>query len=106
MNYDKNIVVKWFQAHGLLAVPEVKFHPVRKWRFDFVINDCMLGGSVALEVEGGVFTGGRHTRGSGFVKDLEKYNEAAAMGWRIIRCQPKDLCTTETLDLIKRALEI
>jgi hypothetical protein len=44
-----------------------------------------------LEVEGGIWSNGRHTRGSGYVRDLEKYNTAAAMGWRLIRCQPRDL---------------
>lgn len=106
MNYNKDIVVQWFAEHGLIALPEFPFHASRKWRFDFVIGQGGTDQTVALEVEGGVFTGGRHTRGSGFVKDLEKYNEAAALGWRIIRCQPKDLCTTETLDVIKRALSV
>ena len=60
---------------------------------------------IALEVEGGVWIGGRHTSGAGFVKDMEKYNEAAAMGWRIIRCQPKQLCSSNTIELIRRAIE-
>ena len=59
---------------------------------------------VALEVEGGVWTRGRHTRGSGYVKDLEKYSEAAAQGWRLVRVTPDQLCTLETIELLKRAL--
>lgn len=39
-----------------------------------------------LEVEGGVFTGNsRHTRGSGFSNDCEKYNTASILGWTLIR---------------------
>lgn len=61
-------------------VREYKFHPVRKWRFDFAFADM-----VAVEIEGGIWTRGRHTRGSGFIKDCEKYNTAAALGWRVFR---------------------
>jgi very-short-patch-repair endonuclease len=60
---------------------EYKFAPDRKWRFDFAWPARML----AVEVEGGVYSGGRHTRGSGFVKDVEKYNAAAMLGWRVLR---------------------
>ena len=80
---------------------EHKFHPTRRWRFDYAWHEQRI----ALEVEGGVWVGGRHTSGAGFVKDMEKYNEAACLGWRIIRCQPKQLCTTATLDTLQRALQ-
>lgn len=80
---------------------EHRFHPTRKWRFDYAWEDHRI----ALEVEGGVWVGGRHTSGAGFVKDMEKYNEAACLGWRIIRCQPRELCTSKTVDTIKRAMQ-
>ena len=46
---------------------------------------------VAVEVEGGVWskTPGRHTRGAGFEADCEKYNAAAAAGWRVARVTTK-----------------
>ena len=80
---------------------EHRFHPTRKWRFDYAWEDHRI----ALEVEGGVWVGGRHTSGAGFVKDMEKYNEAACLGWRIIRCQPRELCSIKTVDTIKRAMQ-
>ena len=69
---------------------EYKFHPERRWRFDFVINDRFATGPdpenwFAVEIEGGTYSRGRHTRGSGFAKDCRKYNAAAAMGWRVFR---------------------
>ena len=60
---------------------------------------------IALEVEGGIWIGGRHSRASGFIKDMEKYNEAAVRGWLLIRCTPSTLCSNETIELIKRAYE-
>lgn len=38
-----------------------------------------------MEIEGGVWSRGRHVRGSGFEKDCEKHNEAAALGWSVFR---------------------
>ena len=69
-------------AAGLpLPVTEYRFHPTRRWRFDFAWPDHKL----AVEIEGGAWTGGRHTRGSGFVGDCDKYNAATILGWRVLR---------------------
>jgi len=62
-------------------VQEYRFHPTRRWRFDFAFPKQ----KVAVEVEGGAYTRGRHTRGSGFTADCEKYSHAAAMGWKVLR---------------------
>ena len=59
--------------------------PERQWRFDFAWPGRML----AVEIEGGSWAGGRHTTGSGFAADLEKYNDAAIRGWRVIRLTPQ-----------------
>ena len=83
-------------------VAEFRFHPVRRWRFDYAWPDA----KVALEVEGGIWTGGRHTRGAGFVADLEKYNTATALGWRVLRTTPKGLRSTETLGDLKQVLAL
>lgn len=82
------------------VVKEYRFHPVRKWRFDYAIIEH----KIALEVEGGVWTGGRHTSPQGFLGDIEKYNTATLMGWRVFRVTPDDLYKTATLNLIKTAI--
>ncbi|MFL6141715.1 MAG: endonuclease domain-containing protein [Labedaea sp.] len=61
--------------------PEFKFHSDRRWRVDF----AWPGHRLAVEIEGGIWTGGRHTRGSGFRADMEKYNALSALGWRLLR---------------------
>jgi hypothetical protein len=53
----------------------------RLWRLDFVERVTML----AFEIEGGVWSSGRHVRGQGFIDDCEKYNEAAILGWHVLR---------------------
>ena len=72
-----------FPAH----VTEFCFHPTRKWRFDFAWPDYRL----ALEIEGGVYIGGRHTRGATFEADCEKYAEALSLGWRVLRVTPRHI---------------
>ena len=59
----------------------------RQWRFDFAWPDRML----AVEIDGGAFSGGRHTRGAGFVEDCRKLNAAVLMGWRVLRFTAGDL---------------
>lgn len=89
------------QSLGCVLTQEHRFHPKRRWRFDFAI----VNKKIAIEVEGGVFTKGRHTRGTGYIKDMEKYNHAVAFGWRVLRFTPNQLMTTECLEIIKAVLE-
>jgi hypothetical protein len=90
------------EAHGL-PVPqrEFCFAPPRRWRFDFCWPDKL----VALEQEGGAWTGGRHTRGLGFLRDIEKYNRAVLEGWSLFRCTPEQVRTGEILPLLKQVLQ-
>lgn len=64
-------------------VTELQFHPSRKWRFDFAWPDA----KVAVEIEGGTFSGkgSRHTSGIGHHRDCDKYNAAAIAGWCVIK---------------------
>jgi len=87
---------------GIKPVKELRFHPKRMWRFDFAFPEE----KVAVEVEGGVWSsqhGGksRHFTGTGAIADMEKYSNAAALGWRILRFTPQALMKEETLELIK-----
>jgi hypothetical protein len=79
---------------------EWKFDAKRRWRFDYAWPQQMI----ALEVEGGVWTGGRHTRGAGFVKDMEKYNRAAVLGWRLLRVTPDKLVSFGTFEMLREIL--
>ncbi len=72
---------------GLAVVAEHRFHPTRRWRFDYALVD----NKVALEVQGGLFVGGRHSRGPALLKEHEKLNAAAVLGWRVLFVTPKTL---------------
>jgi hypothetical protein len=89
------------QRSGLpMPTREYRFDPSRRWRADFGWEEER----VLLECEGAVWSGGRHTRGSGYLSDMEKYNAAAVQGWVLIRATPQDLCTDETVSLVRQAM--
>lgn len=83
-------------------VTEVRFDPTRRWRFDFAFP----AHKVAVEVEGGTWTNGRHSRGEGFEQDCEKYNEAALLSWIVLRVTPRMIDDGRALRLVERALAL
>lgn len=70
-----------------MLLAEYQFNPNRNWRVDFAFPPYEL----AIEIEGGVWTRGRHTRPSGYLKDIEKYNALAIMNWRLLRFTHTDI---------------
>jgi very-short-patch-repair endonuclease len=80
---------------------EYKFLKNRRFRFDFAWPDIM----VAVEIEGGVFSGGRHTRGMGYTRDLEKYNLATLHGWRVFRFTTQDVTTQKAIAFISAVMD-
>lgn len=83
---------------GLPApVPEFRFAPPRRWRFDYAWPALML----AAEIEGGTWTGGRHVRGRGYERDCEKYNAAAVLGWRVLRVTTAMVRDGRALELLR-----
>lgn len=85
---------------GVECVKEYRFYKSRQWRFDY----AMPLYKIALEVEGGVWTQGRHVRPVGFLGDMNKYNTATLLGWRVFRTTPSKLLSQDTLTLIKNAI--
>lgn len=82
-------------AAGLpTPTPEYRFHPERMWRLDYAWPERM----VAVEIEGGIFVAGRHSRGAGMLGDMAKYNAATLLGWRLLRYSPAQL-TVAVADL-------
>ena len=86
-------------AAGLLAgvKREMRFHATRRWRFDF----SWPAKKLAVEIEGGTWVQGRHTRGQGFESDCEKYAEALLLGWRILRVSSTMVRSGKALEYVE-----
>lgn len=128
MKSDLERIVETHMIQVGLPHPETeyKFHPTRKWRFDIAFPSV----KVAVEIEGGIYggrvycqncgslvkqqvksgamvevrVGGRHSRGSSFEKDAEKYNEAAILGWLVIRLTESMIKSGTGVEFIERAV--
>ena len=88
----------WYRSPLPIPVREHRFHPTRKWRFDL----AFIKEKLAIEIEGGVWIIGRHNRGAGFIKDMEKYNEATFYGWKLLRFTPDDVIIKRVLDFLNK----
>lgn len=95
------VMLAWqMDAAKLIYASEVRFHPERRWRIDFAFAEQRL----AVEVEGGGWVNGRHNRGAGMEKDIEKYNALTLAGWRLLRFTGRAIKSGEALRTIERAL--
>jgi very-short-patch-repair endonuclease len=74
---------------------------LKDWRFDFAWPDERL----AVEVEGGQWSGGRHTRGKGFTEDILKYDRAMRLGWTVYRTEAGLIKSNEAVVTIAGLLE-
>ncbi len=85
---------------------EYRFHPTRKWRIDFFWPDAAWApyAGLAVELEGGAFVGGRHTRGKGYEDDIVKYNEIGLTRILLIRCTPGQVRDGSAVQWVRRAL--
>ena len=111
--------------------PEFRFHPTRQWKFDRAWEYH----KVAVEVEGGVYgkkircqvcgtlvrgikadgsfgramtIAGGHRGFERFMSDKEKYNDAAMLGWTVLRFVREDILGQpfETVEKVRRALSM
>lgn len=85
---EKEYMERCFEELGIPYLKEHKFHPDRKWRFDYGVMITPSGGKAAFEYEG-IMVGSkgksRHTTVKGYTGDTEKYSASAALGWRVFR---------------------
>lgn len=94
------------QVIGEECWAEWPFHPTRKWRFDYYFPRV----KIAVEVDGGLFNAymgkhaGRHSGGVGQKNDMDKCNEAAAMGIRVFHFIPDEMYASANIELIKRGI--
>jgi hypothetical protein len=98
----ESLLLTQCQAAGLPTPErELAFHPKRRWRFDLAWPAPQL----AVEIEGGTWVNGRHSRGKGFENDCEKGNEAMLAGWSLLRVTEGMIRDGRAVRFIERALE-
>ena len=89
------------KSYNIEFQAEFQFNPERKWRADFYI----VGSNVLIEVEGGIWSSGRHTRGKGYLGDMEKYNSAQLLGYSVYRYSTEQVKSGKAIDEIRRLVE-
>lgn len=87
---ENKFLATWVQEFPDLPPPvrQFKFHPHRKWRFDFAFPDADV--LLAVEISGGTWRKGGHTSPLGITKDYEKLRAAQRLGWRVLPYSSKD----------------
>lgn len=85
----------WRALKGPELVKEYRFHPTRKWAADY----CHEASRTLIELEGGTWAGGRHTRGDGYAADCEKYNAALIQRYSVFRLAT-GMVTVENVQMI------
>lgn len=103
LNPTEQIIAYCLARRHPMPVREYQFAaPVRAWAFDLAWPAL----KVAIEVDGAVFTRGRHTSGFGFMADCDKLNEAVFRGWRVIRVTPTHFRNGQALGWVDRLLPV
>jgi very-short-patch-repair endonuclease len=101
MSNLEDLLERHIQLSGLPPpAREYRFHPKRRWRFDFAWPIY----KVAVEVDGGIYNRGRHVRGVGFERDAEKRNAAVLGGWRVLHFTPRHIRSGTAVRQIERLM--
>jgi len=104
-DYDKIYRLFELSIHGSglpHPVREYRFNPDHKWARCRRIDFFFPGHNLAVEIEGGAYSQGRHTRGCGFIADMEKYNEFVMQGFSLLRFTPDQVKSGYALQEIER----
>lgn len=73
----------------------------RRFRGDL----CWPDRRVVVEVDGGTWSGGRHTTGSGYARDCVKQNLAHLNGWTVYRVEGGMVRDGRALELVEAIME-
>lgn len=91
-----------FVPRNMIAL-EHRFHPPRRWRFDYAIPHPDY--RIAVEFNGSVWTQGRHTRGQGYINDREKINQAQIDGWLVLELTSEMVKSGKAYEMIQQAIQ-
>ena len=96
----ESTLTQHLKAYKIEFIQEFRFNPERKWRADF----HLVGTKILIEVEGGIWSGGRHTRGKGYIADMDKYNSATALGFSVYRYSTEQVKSGKAIEEIMKLL--
>jgi len=100
-SYRPSIVAAYYRECGLPTPEfEVLYIPGRWFRLDIAWTWYRVG----IEVQGGIWTKGAHSTGTGIRRDMEKRNLGILAGWRVLECEPRDLCTAEMVESVRNLI--
>ena len=94
-----------FQLDALGLTGYLREYPAvkgRKFRFDFCYEDAKL----LIEINGGTFTKGAHSTGTGIRRDYEKNNLAQLAGWRCLMFDGEMVRSGEAVEIVRKALQV
>lgn len=83
-----------------LGEGQYRFVPGRLYRLDRAWSDERVG----VEIQGGLWVNGAHSRGSGVERDCVKLSIAAALGWRVLPISKAMIESGQAVELIAQAL--
>ena len=92
----------WRMLGGPELAMEHRFHPERRWRLDY----AHLVTKTAIEINGGIWSGGRHVRGAGYLRDREKINAAQMLGWRVFELGTGQVTPDNVQAIINHVTEV
>lgn len=102
--YDDSFIQFVKQELGVDLWPEFYFCTERQFRIDYAIPQY----KIAIEQEGGIYMKGNsgHSSGTGIARDMEKNNLLVSKGWKLIRRQPNEMLTLDTIELIRPLIDL
>lgn len=99
-SFARQFETVWQRCDGPALRKEFKFCEARDWRNDYLHEPTRI----IIELDGGVFNGGRHVRPQGFIEDCVKLNMATMHGYGVIRI-PTGFATDNYLSQIIKFLQ-
>lgn len=100
LSEGEETLVLHLRANGIEFEREAALIPGRKWRWDFYLRKKDL----AIEVHGGTWSRGKHSRGNGQANDFAKANAAALAGIKVLYFDTKMVKSGIAIDTVLEAL--
>jgi very-short-patch-repair endonuclease len=95
------ILEKQCEADGIEIVREYRFDAKRRYRLDIAVPERKVG----LEIEGGLFSKGAHSRPVGIIRDMAKGNLLVFLGWKVLRYTPLQVRQGDAIAGLKQLLK-